>query len=279
LQTKTHNLEVKIPKPSKGPSQNRDPIPLVISQWNGRSIQNETKINYVRSLPGDLIALQEIWQRVKEVETIGTLVNYKVRPEGNGGGTATIGKYCRIHIVSKFSINKDTDAIKVAINNYYLWLVNVYIHDGSISKIQKMLGKMRHEIPINEWGAILIIGDFNINADEHNNNFRLLKSLCKGMGLALQITTENTTEKSRLDYVITSTLIRINEYKVHKSISDHKAITWSFNLSPICKPTPIVIPDRELATAATMHSILNKKVKDTQDFLTIMKKLEKKIEF
>ena len=56
-----------------------------------------------------------------------------------------------------------------------------------------MLGKMIYEIPINEWGAILIIRDFNINTDEHNNNFRLLKSLCKGMGLALQITIENTT--------------------------------------------------------------------------------------
>ncbi len=40
----------------------KPPIPLSITPWNGRSIQSEAKINYLRCLPGDLVTIQEIWQ-------------------------------------------------------------------------------------------------------------------------------------------------------------------------------------------------------------------------
>ncbi len=65
---------------------NKTPSIIQISQWNGRSIQNEAKVNYVRGLPGDLIVLQEIWQQLALVRDAGTLLDSTERNDKRGGG-------------------------------------------------------------------------------------------------------------------------------------------------------------------------------------------------
>ncbi len=66
-----------------------------------------------------------------------------------------------------------------------MWVINVYIHDGEIQKIQKMFGKIQKEIPQNEWDITILMGDFNVNADEKVKEFCLLKSICKSMVLCV----------------------------------------------------------------------------------------------
>jgi len=248
-------------------------IALTVSQWNGRSINNDSKINFVRTLPGEIIALQEIWQREEEVGKIDYPLTIQTRSDKRGGGTAIIGRCDKTCVVSNFPLNKDSCATKLRVKNHYMWLVNVYINDGSIHKLTKILGKIRTNIPSNEWRALMLIGDFNINASIDNPDFQLLISASKSMGLNIWLTEENTTEISRLDYVVAGSLLTKEKYVTINSLSDHKAIAWDFKLSPISRPKSIFIPDRQLAADSTISAIKNTKIKDAQDFLVSMREL------
>lgn len=187
-----------------------------------------------------------------------------------GGGTATLAENITTQVISAFKINKDTNALKLRFQNQYLWVINVYIHDGSITKIQKLFGKVRQQIPNNEWKATIIIGDFNIDAQDSNSDFKLMKSICKSMGMTIHVPNENTTATSKIDYIITGSLFEIQQVRLYGSygkVSDHKAINWTFNFKPLGKNTPITIPDRKIADMLSLIAINDPKVKDSQDFL------------
>ena len=46
------------------------PCQIGISQWNGCSINSDIKSTFVQNLPGDLILIQEIWQRIDEISKL-----------------------------------------------------------------------------------------------------------------------------------------------------------------------------------------------------------------
>ncbi len=122
-----------------------------IFQWNCRSVHSEAKANFIRSAQADIFALQEIWQRSNNIINIGEVLNIPERKDYRGGGTATLcHSSITIQTLRVFLINKDTTAMKLKISNQYLWLVNTYLHKGSKNQIQKLFGKLRKEIPVNE---------------------------------------------------------------------------------------------------------------------------------
>jgi len=159
-------------------------------------------------------------------------------------------------------------AIKLRINhNYFLWVVNFYNHDGSTSRFQKIIGKLRKSISPNEWKIICIIGDFNTDINEDNNNFKLIKSLSKQMGLKVWNPNGVTRKTKRLDYLIAGEHISSSRHNILPSPSDHKAILWDIQLQSIKPPSPISIPSKEWAIKATETAMLNPKTIDSQSFL------------
>ena len=257
------------PQPDK--SNTSSSTLVSITQWNGRSIQNQTKINYAQNLPGDILVLQEIWQRTEQVQRIKYPLDIVMRDSERGGGTATIAETNTTRVVSRFSINKDTNAVKVKYQNQYMWIVNVYIHDGSTSKIQKLFGKIRQQIPNKEWKVTIVIGDFNIDAQDNNPNFILMKTICKSMGMMIYRPKENTTKESKVDYVIAGNMFTLKEHSEYNSVSDHKALNWVFNFKHPGKEAPSYIPDYKMADMLTLMALRDPKVKDSQDFLRYMK--------
>ncbi len=64
--------ENKLPKKNNHLKDTEERIPsFSIFQWNSRSLHSQIKINYLRSVPTDIFAIQEVWQRSKFLSDIG----------------------------------------------------------------------------------------------------------------------------------------------------------------------------------------------------------------
>ncbi len=256
-----------MPQPTKAELK-CSPIPFSLLQWNGRSIQNEDKLNFLKSMKPDIFAIQEIWKRSTVLKDLGIEMDFKERIEKRGGGTASLhNPRINIQVLKKFAINKDSTAIKIKIQRNYVWLLNIYLHKGSSSQLQKLLGKIRDSIPSNEWKLLCICGDFNVDITRDTFESRLIKSLSKQLGLQINIPKEHTRGHATLDYMITGSALNIVDCQIASSPSDHKALYWQLHLYPIKPPLRSKIPNRLLADNFMEALLLEKKVTDAQSFL------------
>ena len=252
-------------------------IKISISQWNAWSVQNETKIQFIQSLPGNVVAIQEIWQQNDNVERIGELIGHCER-EGRGGGSATI-KLCddKILVKSKFRIGLDSHAVKIFIRNTYFWVVNVYLNEGSIEQMQELFGELKSLIPENEWDIVCCIGDFNIDLCTFSHELKLLKKLCKLFNLTIVQPSEQTTKHgSVLDYVLVGKNIIAKEQSIVTGPSDHRAINWSLEITNVQKRRTIKIPCKKIANTITDQLLTDNAVVDAVSFVHKLGKLKKK---
>ena len=243
------------------------PARIEITQWNGRSIHSETKTSYIQSLPGQLIAIQEVWQRLDRVMVTGDLIDAQIRKTKQGGGTATLRNDKIINkVLNKVEISKDSNAIKLKVQNSYLWLINLYLPQGKCSKFQKLFGRIRKSIPQNEWQNVIIIGDFNIDLNKNSENNKLLAAIAKQLGMTIATPKENTRLNAKLDYLIHGTGIKIIHHQVLPSPSDHKAVWWSLEVASIKRNKTLKIPNRRCADEIMIELLQNKKVKNPEQF-------------
>ena len=241
---------------------------IEITQWNGRSINSEAKSSFIRSLPGNLITIQEIWQRMETVKELGDILDFQWREYQRGGGTATLNNgQMVLTIVNRFEINKDSNALKLRVQNSYIWLINLYLNKGTCSKLQKLFGKIRRNIPQNEWNNIIIIGDFNIDLNKQSSDKALLQALVKQLGLTIETPTMNTRRDAKLDYLIRGAGIKVSDNQVITSVSDHKAVWWKLEISGIKRKGTIKIPNRKCADEIITILLKNKRVKNAKQFL------------
>ena len=224
---------------SNSKSLNSSSISINISQWNARSVHSSTKINYLRSLPADIIAIQEIWQRQCNVLQAGREIDIIDRAFKRGGGTASICMSpISIQVLKKHFINKDSSAVKLRIKNQYMWLINIYHYQGTSNKIQKLFGKIRKFIPMNEWKIICIIGDFNVDITKETFEANLIKSLCKQIGLIIHTPNKPSRGSATIDFMITGPRIIVELHQVALSPSDHNTINWNINISSASTAKP-----------------------------------------
>ena len=241
---------------------------LEITQWNGRSINIDTKSNFIQSLKGNFITIQEIWQRTETIKKLGNIVDFQWRETQRGGGTATLyNGQLDFKIVNKFEINKDTNALKLKIQNSCIWLINLYLNKGTSSKLQKLFGKIRSNIPHNEWANIIIIGDFNIDLNKKSGEKTLLQALAKQLGLTIMEPTVNTRKKAKLDYMIKGASIKVIEHQVISGVSDHNAVWWNLEISGLKRRQPIKIPNRKCADHIITKLLRNKRIKNSKLFI------------
>ena len=93
-------------------------------------------MNFIRSLPGDIIAVQELWNHLKEIEQTGAILGVTRRQDKRGGGTATVSTLTdQIKVLNKVQINKDSHALKIKHQNTYYWIANVYLNKGTPGKV------------------------------------------------------------------------------------------------------------------------------------------------
>jgi len=99
-----------------------------LSQWNARSVHNNNKVNYIQSIPGDLVTLQEIWNQAENVEKAGDVLNLFEREGRRGGGTATI---------SRISANPSKISLEQRFrgSRSFLWLISLKRHNLQDTKI------------------------------------------------------------------------------------------------------------------------------------------------
>ena len=91
---------------------------------------------------------------METIKDLGDVLDFQWRDFERGGGTATLqNDQMAIEIVNKFEINKDTNALKLRVQNPYMWLINLYLHKGKCSKLQKLL----EETFLKMNGAILLL--------------------------------------------------------------------------------------------------------------------------
>ena len=251
--------------------------PLKITQWNARSLQSEAKVNFIRSLPGDLVAIQEIWGHAENIQKVGSIISCSKREERRGGGTSTIH---RLHhhpfILERLQLNKDSNAIKIKINGLYMWFINCYLARGSTTKLQRLFARLRKGIPMNEWGIICLIGDFNIDIQGQSNECQLFKSLCKTMGLTIQIPSYPTRETTTIDFLVTGSTISSSNHQIYPSLSDHKALSWDITIHTLKERKPLRIPNKETAKKITKSLLCNRKIRSTEEFIKELTHLRKK---
>lgn len=243
-------------------------LKLNITQWNGRSIHTQTKINFLRSMPTDIVAIQEIWKKSYNIKNIGQEIDIKERETKRGGGTASFFTHNnKIQILEKIPINKDSSAVKIRICSQYIWLINIYNHKGTSSKIQRMFGKLRNIIPINEWKILCIIGDFNVNIAEQSHESDLIKSLSKQMGLKVHIPSKPTRKHTTIDFMITGINISIEDHQVIPSPSDHNAINWNLKIQTLQASKSLTIPNRQYADELMLRLLNSNSVTNAKSFL------------
>ena len=248
---------------------------LKISQWNGLSIQNETKLNFLRSLPGDIITVQEIWRHSKNVKSIGNILEISEREFKRGGGSATLSNNDKIIVIERVQLNKDSHAVKIRYENVYAWIANIYLNKGTFSKLQKLFGKLQNTIPPNEWKILCCIGDFNINVTRNSSEKELLTKLCKLMGLRLISPTNPTRGTSTIDYILIGDKIIASEDSKAKGPSDHIALTWQLQIEANEKKRPIKIPSKVTAEEISLALINNNKITKADDFISHFGQLAK----
>jgi hypothetical protein len=239
-----------------------------LSQWNGRSIQNESKLNYIRTLPGDIITVQELWQHSKEITNIGEILEVTERQDKKrGGGSVTISLLNEIRVIDRIQLNQDSHIIKIKQQNTYYWLANIYLNKGTFGKIQKLFGKLKTIIPPNEWSIICCIGDFNIDMTKKSPEKELLTKFSKLMGLKIVLPSTATRGDAILDFIITGNRIRVQEDSILESLSDHKAITWNLQVETNQKKKPIKIPSKKTADEISLALINNEQIQEANSFL------------
>jgi len=249
---------------------------LRLSQWNGCSIQNEAKLNFIRSLPGDIVAIQESRKHSKEIASLGEILDFSERKIKGGGGSTTLSKIAGIQVLQNLQLNKDSHAVKVRYENTYFWLANIYLNKGTYSKIQKLFGKLRNSIPDNEWKILCCIGDFNVNVSKNPSEKELLLKLSKLMGLKLVTPTTPTRGDSTIDYILTGSKIVANEDSIYKGPSDHLAVTWKLQVEANERKKPIKIPSKSTADEITLALINNEIITKAEDFIQHFGQLTKR---
>ena len=134
-------------------------------------------------------------------------------------------------------------------------LVIFYLRVGSLSKVQKLLTKITNEIPVEQRTQVLLIGDFNIDLnDKDNNSLILLQKCCKDLGLFIENPGGPTREKAILDFLIRGKNITAEKRIIIPSLSNHKAITWDLKVNLPQKVKPTTIPSRKCAQMITQTS-------------------------
>jgi len=226
-------------------------------------------------LCADILWLQEIWQRVEEVHGLGgDILGLACREDNQGGGTVPLStnwklEMSNLQIIKSFRIGKDSNSVKLRLNqNFFIWIVNFYNHDGSIKKIQKLFGELRVNIPPSEWSMICIVGDFNVNFNAKDSKFILLKTLAKHMGLS-PVEPASPTHRggNMIDFMIHGSLIETNTHIVLNSLTDHKALVWTIKvLSPRKQTTNLI--DRKACDELIGGWISNQRCTSSRDFLS-----------
>lgn len=256
--------------PNKSTSQRRSIFKFSIAQWNARSTNTQEKLDFIKTFNSNITTLQEIWSKGHIIAENFEKLNIEKRMYQNGGGTATIlDKFAPFNIQKKIRINKDTTLIRINFSNHYLWLGNIYLCKGNIRKIQKLFGEIQENIPYNEISQLLMIGDFNINLlDEDNDTYIFLKESCKYLGLRIENPDRDTRNGATLDYIVCGKSIIIKDKKVLlNDCSDHSAIRWEIEVNLPSKIKQIKIPSRKTAEEITSNLLTNEEVINSAAFL------------
>ena len=112
--------DVILRKARTGRKISDQPFLLRLAQWNAHSVQSEAKLNFIRSLPFDILALQEIWNRVENLKNGDEILSFMQRNNKRGGGTALTHRLASSLSVSRrVTLNKDSEAIKLRLGNSY----------------------------------------------------------------------------------------------------------------------------------------------------------------
>ena len=242
-------------------------VKLSISQWNARSVQTETKIQFLQALSNDIITVQEIWRQTENLRKVGELIGVSEREISNGGGSATLKLNEKIVVKSKIEVNMDTHAVKLFVNNSYIWIVNTYLCIGNMESIQNLFGKIRSLIPENEWNIICCLGDFNVDLTRDSQEKKLIEKLCKFMRLRIIVPSTHTRKKAILDFMLAGKNIDVKELVIVNSPSDHRAITWELGITPLQRRKAIKIPCKESANMISTLLINDPKVTDATSFV------------
>ena len=262
---------------NKRKTKEKQKTKLAISQWNAWSVQNNTKIQFIQSLPGDIVAIQETWQQHENIEKIGETIEICER-KGRGGGSATI-QLCedRIQVLSRNRIGLDSHAVKLFMREAYFWVVNVYLNEGSIEQIQELFGELKSLVPENEWDVICCVGDFNIDLCKETHELKLLKKLCKLLNLTIVQPTEQTTRHgSVLDYIIVGKNVIVEEKSVVSGPSDHRAVNWSLEIVNVQKRKAIKIPCKTTANCITDQLLTDNAITDAVSFVHKLGRLKQR---
>lgn len=225
--------------------------------------------NYVKGMDSDIIAIQEIWQKEDDIIANFETIDIIERKEQRGGGTAIIVKdFPEYRIKERYNINKDCNLLKISFLNNYIWMINVYLNKGQISKIQKLFGKIQKYIPYCEMSQLIIIGDFNVDiTKKEDERVILLNKLCKQMGLRIQNPGQATRKESTIDYMICGKSVKVNASHTLPSLDDHKAVRWTIEIDFPERVKQLKIPSRSMAEKITKKILSNEEVTMSAIFL------------
>ena len=221
------------------------------------------------TVKSNIIALQEIWQNRENITQNFEILNIKERSSKRGGGTATIIDNYPMHTIQKkFNINQDSDLIRINPKINYIWILNIYLNQSKISKIQKLFGKIQKNVPLNELSQMIVAGDFNVNgANNHDDNFIFLSKLCKQLGLRIELPPNPTRSTATLDFLICGKNVKIVNRRNVLSPSDHQAVRWELEIEFPKKPKTLKIPSKKTAEKITEKLLRNKEVTCSAIFL------------
>ena len=227
-------------------------------------------MNFIQTFGTNITTLQEIWQKGDMIQSKFKNSIIQERTNQKGGGTATImNNFPAYTIKKKIRINKDTNLLRINFCNNYIWLANVYLYKGSISKLQKLFGIIQKHIPSNEVSQLLLIGDFNIDLNNKKSDIQTaLEKLCKYIGVRPEKPGAGTRQGAILDYIICGKNISVEEANiVRNNASDHSAIKWKLSIKFPTRLKQVKIPSRKTAEEIIRKILANEEVINSAAFL------------
>ena len=252
--------------------------------WNARSLNDMTKINFLRIRREDIIIINETWLREEPPSLSGYQCLYKNRPtpqtDDNGpdlnkeqkpdklrGGGVAIYVDQNIHVKEIETEIKETLFLKISFNrNKCIYLITSYFPHKLEKKwdirMRQILEKALEKCNENGLRNIVFAGDFNTDLTKESEIIEELGKYNLGIVDARGDTFSNKTTSSKLDFFVISkgisekTSVKIEE----KSMSDHKVVTLKLEGEFEFARNVVKFPNRLAASSCTATAMENCKL-------------------
>ena len=245
---------------------------ISIITWNAHSLSSQIKVSFSEALLADIKLIQEVWHPDNIILDPLKPYSIQLRKESRGGGSL-ISLNPLFQCIRQYKLNEDSILCKIGFHSCkYLWIGNIYINKGNPNQLKAIFSRLEIFVPPEEWGRIVLGGDWNTNVDLDCPKTTLLLELANQFKLKVLAPGQTSSAGKTIDFFLIGHELLASGKIMSSTISDHLPVKININV-PFPKPRlKLRIPNKSLAQKITIQNLL-----DSQDAFSFLAKMEQSL--